>query len=103
KNCFVHSRDRLVGAVGIDDLIIVDTPDALLVADRKRSQDVKNIYSALKAQNNDLYRSHQTVYRPWGSYTVLEEGPRYKMKRLEVKPGGQLSLQMHHHRSEHWI
>ncbi|AEC21702.1 Mannose-1-phosphate guanylyltransferase/mannose-6-phosphate isomerase [Pusillimonas sp. T7-7] len=102
-NCFIQSQDRLVGAVGVDNLIIVDTPDALLVADKSRSQDVKHLYAALKAQNNELYKLHRTVFRPWGSYTVLEEGPRYKMKRLEVKPGGQLSLQMHHHRSEHWI
>jgi len=102
-NCFIQSQDRLVGAVGVDNLIIVDTPDALLVADKKRSQDVKHIYAELKKQNNELYKLHRTVFRPWGSYTVLEEGPRYKMKRLEVKPGGQLSLQMHHHRSEHWI
>lgn len=102
-NCFIQSQDRLVGAVGVDNLIIVDTPDALLVVDKRRSQDVKHLYSALKAQNNELYKLHRTVFRPWGSYTVLEEGSRYKMKRLEVKPGGQLSLQMHHHRSEHWI
>ncbi len=102
-NCFIQSHDRLVGAVGLENLIIVDTPDALLVADKSRTQDVKHIYAALKAQGNDAYKVHRTVYRPWGSYTVLEEGNRFKMKRLEVKPGGRLSLQMHHHRSEHWI
>lgn len=102
-NCFIQSPDRLVGAVGIENLIIVDTPDALLVADKRSSQDVKRIYAALKAQDHDAYRLHRTVYRPWGSYTVLEEGDNFKMKRLEVKPGGCLSLQMHHHRSEHWV
>src|SRR3546814_21075567 len=86
----IRSHDRLVGAVGVDDLIIVDTPDALLVADKRRSQDVKHIYAALKAQNNTLYKLHRTVFRTWGSYNDLEEGTRYKMKRREVKPGGQL-------------
>ena len=103
RDCFIQSSDRLVGAVGLDNLIIVDTADALLVANRDRAQDVKQIYAALKAQGHDAYKLHRTVYRPWGSYTVLEEGNRFKMKRLEVKPGAQLSLQMHHHRSEHWI
>lgn len=103
ENCYIQSHDRLVGAVGIKDLVIVDTPDALLVAHKSCTQDVKRIYEALKKQGNDAYKLHRTVYRPWGSYTVLEEGNRFKMKRLEVKPGGRLSLQMHHHRSEHWI
>ncbi len=102
-NCFIQSHERLVGAVGVDNLIIVDTPDALLVADKRCTQDVKLIYNALKAQGNDAYKLHRKVYRPWGSYTVLEEESRFKIKRLEVKPGGRLSLQMHHHRSEHWI
>ncbi|WP_237173382.1 mannose-1-phosphate guanylyltransferase/mannose-6-phosphate isomerase [Paracandidimonas lactea] len=103
KNCYIQSPDRLVGAVGVDNLIIVDTPDALLVANKECSQEVKHIYKALKDEGNEIYKLHRTVYRPWGSYTVLEEGERFKMKRLEVKPGGRLSLQMHHHRSEHWI
>lgn len=102
-NCYIDSPTRLVGGVGLNDLIIIDTPDALLVADGKRSQDVKFIAQALKQQGHAAYRLHRTVTRPWGSYTVLEEGPGFKIKRLVVKAEGALSLQMHHHRSEHWI
>ncbi len=102
-NCYIRSHDRLVGAVGLDNLLIIDTPDALLVADRSRAQDVKRIYAQLKAQGHAAHKLHRTVFRPWGAYTVLEEGPRFKIKRIEVRPGGSLSLQMHHHRSEHWI
>jgi len=92
-----------VGAVGIDNLVIIDTPDALLVADRSRAQDVKHIYARLKAQGHAAHKIHRTAHRPWGTYTVLEEGSRFKIKRIVVKPGASLSLQMHHHRSEHWI
>lgn len=102
SNCYIHS-DRIVGAVGVDNLIVIDTPDALLVANRANAQDVKHIYAALKAQGSDAYKHHVTVHRPWGTYTVLEEGPNFKIKRIEVKPGANLSLQMHYHRSEHWI
>jgi mannose-1-phosphate guanylyltransferase len=84
-------------------LIIVDTPDALLVTDKSRAQDVKHLYAKLKAQGHETHKHHLTVHRPWGKYTVLEEDPSYKIKRIEVKPGASLSLQMHHHRSEHWI
>ena len=103
SNCYIQSNKRLVGAVGLDNLIIVDTPDALLVADKSRAQDVKHLYAALKAKGHDAHKHHLTVHRPWGTYTVLEEDPGFKIKRIEVKPGGCLSLQMHHHRSEHWI
>lgn len=103
SNCYIQSEDRLVGAVGVENLIIVDTPDALLVAHKDSSQDVKQIYAELKARGHDAYKLHRTVHRPWGTYTVLEDGENFKIKRIEVKPGGQLSLQMHHHRSEHWI
>ena len=103
SNCYIQSKERLVGTVGIDNLVIIDTPDALLVANRARIQDVKHLYAQLKAQGHDAYKLHRTVHRPWGTYTVLEEGPRFKIKRIEVKPGASLSLQMHHHRSEHWI
>ena len=103
KNTFVQSEDRLVAAVGLDNLMIISTPDALLVAHPDRAQDVKKVVTQLKQQNHDAYKLHRTVARPWGTYTVLEEGPRFKIKRIEVKPGGSLSLQMHHHRSEHWI
>ncbi|HXH02009.1 MAG TPA: mannose-1-phosphate guanylyltransferase/mannose-6-phosphate isomerase [Candidatus Competibacteraceae bacterium] len=103
RNTFIQSEDRLVAAVGVDNLMIVDTPDALLVAHPDKAQDVKKVVARLKHNNHEAYKLHRTVVRPWGTYTVLEEGPRFKIKRIEVKPGASLSLQMHHHRSEHWI
>ncbi|MFA1028256.1 Mannose-1-phosphate guanylyltransferase/mannose-6-phosphate isomerase [Pseudomonas syringae pv. helianthi] len=103
SNCYIDSPKRLVGAIGLDNLIIIDTPDALLIADGRRSQDVKIIAQELKRQGHDAYRLHRTVTRPWGTYTVLEEGKRFKIKRIVVRPQASLSLQMHHHRSEHWI
>lgn len=102
-NTFVQSENRLVATVGIDNLMIIDTADALLVAHPDKSQDVKKVVAQLKKQNHDAARLHRTVSRPWGAYTVLEERPGFKIKRIEVKPGGRLSLQMHHHRSEHWV
>ena len=102
-NCYIQSNKRVVGLIGIDNLIIVDTPDALLVTDKSRAQDVKHLYAALKASGHEAHKHHLKVHRPWGTYTVLEEDPSFKIKRIEVKPGGCLSLQMHHHRSEHWI
>lgn len=103
RNCTIQSSDRLVGTVGVDNLLIIDTPDALLVADRHKAQDVKHLFATLKSLGHETHKSHKTVYRPWGTYTVLEEGQGFKIKRIEVKPGGCLSLQMHEHRSEHWI
>lgn len=103
SDCYILSNKRVVGAVGISNLIIVDTPDALLVADKSKAQDVKHLYATLKAQGHEAHKHHLTMHRPWGTYTVLEEDPSYKIKRIEVKPGASLSLQMHHHRSEHWI
>jgi mannose-1-phosphate guanylyltransferase/mannose-6-phosphate isomerase len=102
-NTHVQSEDRLVALVGVHDLLVVDTPDALLVASKDASQQVKQIVMRLKAAGHDAARLHRTVARPWGTYTVLQEGARFKIKRIEVKPGQTLSLQMHHHRSEHWI
>ena len=103
NNCFIQSHERMVGAVGISNLIIIDTPDALLVAERSRVQDVKHLYASLKASGHEAHKLHRAVYRPWGTYTVLESGANFKIKRIEVKPGASLSLQMHYHRSEHWI
>jgi mannose-1-phosphate guanylyltransferase / mannose-6-phosphate isomerase len=102
-NCYIQSGERVVAAVGVDNLLIVDTADALLVADRTRAQDVKAVVQQLKLTAHDSVRHHRTVHRPWGTYTVLEEGERFKIKRIVVKPGASLSLQMHHHRSEHWV
>lgn len=105
SNVFVRnlSTNRLVTTIGVEDLIIVDTPDALLIADRKDDQYVKELVNQVKKVDRDKVEFHQTVNRPWGTYTVLEEDPSYKIKRIVVKPGESLSLQMHHHRSEHWI
>jgi len=102
-NNFVQSEDRLVAAVGVDNLIIIDTADAVLVAHADRAQDVRRVAKQLKDKKHEAYRLHRTVSRPWGTYTVLEEGPRFKIKRIVVKPGGKLSLQMHHHLNEHWV
>jgi mannose-1-phosphate guanylyltransferase/mannose-6-phosphate isomerase len=102
-DCYIQSDGRVVAAVGVDNLIVVDTPDALLVTNKSRSQEVKSVVSQLKLRNNPLHQFHRTVHRPWGSFTVLEEGPQHKIKRISVRPKAALSLQMHHHRSEHWI
>jgi mannose-1-phosphate guanylyltransferase/mannose-6-phosphate isomerase len=101
--CFIQSEDRMVAAVGVEDLLIVDTADALLVSRRDRAQEVKKVVERLKLSSHDSVRHHRTVHRPWGTFTVLEEGARFKIKRIVVKPGATLSLQMHHHRSEHWV
>jgi mannose-1-phosphate guanylyltransferase len=103
KNCYIQGEGRIIAAVGVENLVIIDTPDALLVADKSRSQDVKQIVGQLKKIDHEAYKLHRTVHRPWGTYTVLEEGDHFKMKRIVVKPGASLSLQMHYHRSEHWI
>jgi mannose-1-phosphate guanylyltransferase len=103
RNCYVQSDSRMVAAVGLEDAVIVDTPDALLVANRDHVQDVKKVAQQLKLAKHDTYLLHKTVVRPWGTYTVLEEGPNFKIKRIVVKPGARLSLQMHYHRSEHWV
>ena len=103
SDTYIQSEGRMVAAIGLDSLLIVDTPDALLVADRRRDQDVKHMVGQLKSMGHECYRLHRTVHRPWGTYTVLEEGRNFKIKRIVVKPGASLSLQMHYHRSEHWI
>lgn len=96
-------NSRMIAAVGLDNLVIVDTPDALLVGDRGHMQQVKQVVEQLKVKNHQTYKLHQTVRRPWGSYTVLEESTNYKLKRIVVKPGASLSLQLHTYRSEHWV
>ncbi|MGF6152691.1 mannose-1-phosphate guanylyltransferase/mannose-6-phosphate isomerase [Pseudomonas fluorescens] len=102
-NNFVQSDGRMVATVGVDNLIVIDTADAILVAHADRAQDVRKVVKQLKEKEHESYRLHRTVSRPWGTYTVLEEGPRFKIKRIVVKPGAKLSLQMHHHRNEHWV
>jgi mannose-1-phosphate guanylyltransferase/mannose-6-phosphate isomerase len=103
KNSLVHASTRLVSAVGVENLIIVETADAVLVADRKNSQDVKHIVNLLESQKREEKNLHRKVSRPWGWYDSVDEGERFKVKRIQVKPGASLSLQMHHHRAEHWI
>ncbi len=102
-NCYVHATNRLVSLVGVSDLLVVDTPDALLVAHRDKAQSVRDVYTRLKAADHSAAKLHTTAHRPWGTYTVLEEGERFKIKRIVVKPGHRLSLQSHSHRSEHWV
>jgi mannose-1-phosphate guanylyltransferase/mannose-6-phosphate isomerase len=103
KSSLIHASSRLVSAVGVENLIIVETADAVLVADRKNSQDVKNIVTQLESQKREEKNLHRKVARPWGWYDSVDEGERFKVKRIQVKPGASLSLQMHHHRAEHWI
>ena len=102
-NSYIHKSDRTIGMVGVDNLIIVDTQDALLIANKDCSQDVKKIVSELKTVGNKKHKDHKEVHRPWGIYTVLEDSTNHKIKRIEVKPGASISLQLHHHRNEHWI
>lgn len=103
QNTLVHASSRLVSLVGVKDVIVVETPDAVLVADRSRSQDVKHIVNALNAHGREERSLHRKVHRPWGWYDSIDEGDRFKVKRIQVKPGASLSLQKHHHRAEHWI
>jgi mannose-1-phosphate guanylyltransferase/mannose-6-phosphate isomerase len=103
SGCYLYSTDRLVAAVGLTDHVVVETKDAVLVAPRDRVQDVKNLVGRLKALGRPETVSHREVFRPWGSYDSVDNGERFQVKRLTVKPGAQLSLQMHHHRAEHWI
>ncbi len=103
KRTIVMGENRLISTIGLKDLIIVDTVDALLIAKRGQAQRVKEVVEILKERKRKEVVEHTTTYRPWGSYTVLEEGPRYKIKRIVVNPGHKLSHQLHYHRSEHWI
>jgi len=103
KNNYVYAKDRTVALADINDLIVVDTPDALLITQKGNSQQIKSIVKELKGRESDLHHIHLTAHRPWGTYTILEDTPGYKIKRIVVKPGKRLSLQKHFHRSEHWI
>lgn len=103
SNLYVHSERSLVATIGVKDLVIVDTPDALLVADKSRSQEVSGIVARLRASHRKEQEQHLRNYRPWGYFETLNIGTRFQVKLLHVKPGAKLSMQMHHHRSEHWI
>ena len=103
ENSFVHAESRLVATVGIKDLVIVETHDVVLVADREQAQEVKQIVEQLKREQRAEENFHRIVYRPWGSFDSVDEGERYKVKRITVKPGARLSKQKHHHRAEHWV
>ncbi|SUW63095.1 Mannose-1-phosphate guanylyltransferase 1 [Buttiauxella agrestis] len=103
ENSYIYAESGLVTTVGVKDLVVVQTKDAVLVADRNCVQDVKKIVEELKAAGRHEHHNHREVYRPWGKYDSIDEGERYQVKRITVKPGEGLSLQMHHHRAEHWI
>jgi mannose-1-phosphate guanylyltransferase/mannose-6-phosphate isomerase len=103
RNTLVQATSRLVSVIGMDDVVIVETPDAVLVTRRDRSQDVKKIVARLDQAGRTEQTLHRLVHRPWGSYDGIDAGPRFQVKRIVVKPGATLSLQMHHHRAEHWI
>lgn len=103
QDTLLISQHRFLAAVGLNDIIVVETPDAVLVAHKKQAQNVKEIVARLKSEKRSEYQSHRRVYRPWGYYEGIDAGPRFQVKRLMVKTGAALSLQMHHHRAEHWI
>lgn len=103
RNNLLIAHHRMLAAVGVEDLIVVETPDAVLVVSKEHAQDVKAVTQFLQHEQRNEFRHHQRVHRPWGSYEAIGQGPRYQVKRLIVKPGESLSLQMHHHRAEHWI
>lgn len=103
RNTFVHAESRLVTTVGVDDLVIVETKDAVLVAHKNKVQEVKLIVEQLKIRGRSEHINHREVYRPWGRYDAIDNGERYQVKCITVKPGAKLSVQMHHHRAEHWI
>jgi mannose-1-phosphate guanylyltransferase/mannose-6-phosphate isomerase len=103
RNNLVHNAHKLVAIIGLENMVIVDTPDALLVADKNQIQDVKLVVNELKKRNRPELMEHREVHRPWGCYDLIGEGSRYQVKRITVKPGASLSLQMHYHRTEHWV
>ncbi|PIE70591.1 MAG: mannose-1-phosphate guanylyltransferase/mannose-6-phosphate isomerase [Deltaproteobacteria bacterium] len=103
KNSFFHAGSRMIAAVGMEDLVVVETSDAVFISPRERAQDVKKLVSRIKSKNRDEAISHKRVYRPWGSYETIDISERFQVKRITVKPGAVLSLQKHFHRSEHWV
>ncbi len=103
SNSYIHSQNKLVATLGVDNLVIIDTPDAVLIANKDKVQNVKNIVNELKAKQRSESTIHREVYRPWGKYDSVDNGERFQVKRITVNPGAKLSVQMHHHRAEHWI
>ena len=103
RGCYARSENRLLTLIGAENLIVVDTPDAVMVADREHAQEVKQIVDRLTKAGRSEAVTHREVYRPWGKYDSIDMGSRFQVKRITVKPGGRLSLQQHHHRAEHWI
>ncbi len=103
KNTFIHGGERLIATIGLDNIVIVDTKDALLVATKDKIQEVKKIVEQLKSQGRNEVKIHRDVYRPWGKYDLIANGKRYQVKRITINPGEKLSIQIHHHRAEHWI
>ncbi|MFC4701973.1 mannose-1-phosphate guanylyltransferase/mannose-6-phosphate isomerase [Glaciecola siphonariae] len=102
-NSYVNAEQRLVSVIGLDDVVVVETKDAVMVANRNKVQDIKSVVNTLKAEHRPEFEFHREVFRPWGSYDSIDNGTRYQVKRISVKPGEKLSVQMHHHRAEHWI
>ena len=103
RNCLIRSESRLIAAIGVQDLVIVETADAVLVMDKNNAQDVKKIVNRIKTEGREEHMYHNTVHRPWGTYQMVDRGGRHQVKRIMVKPGEKLSVQMHHHRAEHWV
>ncbi|WP_318527875.1 mannose-1-phosphate guanylyltransferase/mannose-6-phosphate isomerase [Fluctibacter corallii] len=103
QNCYVNAEERMVALVGVDDAVVIETKDAILVAAKDKVQNIKSIVSKLKQEKRSEFEFHREVFRPWGSYDSIDNGTRYQVKRISVKPGEKLSVQMHHHRAEHWI
>jgi mannose-1-phosphate guanylyltransferase/mannose-6-phosphate isomerase len=103
KDTLIFSQDKLVATLGVNNLLVINTPDAVMVADKSRAQDVKTLIALLKKDDRSEHRQHREVYRPWGCYDAIDTGTRYQVNRIRVKPGASLSLQIHHHRAEHWI
>jgi mannose-1-phosphate guanylyltransferase len=103
SNSYIHSQNKLIATLGVDNLVIIDTPDAVLIANKNKVQNVKDIVNELKAKQRPESTIHREVYRPWGKYNSVDNGERFQVKRITVNPGAKLSVQMHHHRAEHWI
>jgi mannose-1-phosphate guanylyltransferase len=103
SNSYLHSQNKLIATLGVDNLVVIDTPDAVLIANKDKVQNVKKIVNELKAQQRSEVSLHREIYRPWGKYDSVDNGERFQVKRITVNPGAKLSVQMHHHRAEHWI